>query len=210
MKKKLILIGGGGHSKTVLDAVDRNEFEVAGILDTPDKIGSTVCGVPVIGTDEDIASLGEKGITHAVISIGHMGNWKLRDKLFNLIIAAGIEPAVIIHNNAVISPFAKIGRGTVVLANAVVNSSTVIDENCIINTAAVVEHDCVIGKNVHIAPKAVVAGGTSIGDNTFIGLNSAVINGLSIGKNCIIGAGSVVIGDIADNCKAFGVPARLH
>lgn len=209
-KKKILLIGAGGHSKVVLDAINRGFYDVVGFLQNdPSAIGNIVCDVPVIGQDIDIKKFREQGITHAIVALGHLGNWQLRDKLFSILLDAGFEPAIIIHPSAVVSTYAKIGMGTVILAGAIVNPGAIIGENCIINTGAIIEHDVSVGNNVHIAPRVVIAGATTVGDNSFIGIGSTVIQGISIGKECIIGAGSVVLSKIEDNSKVYGVPAQM-
>ena len=39
-KEKIILIGGGGHCKSVIDIIEtENKFQIAGILDLPEKVG---------------------------------------------------------------------------------------------------------------------------------------------------------------------------
>ena len=41
-KKQIILIGGGGHCKSCIDVIEStNEFSIAGIVDTKDKIGTS-------------------------------------------------------------------------------------------------------------------------------------------------------------------------
>ncbi len=51
--------------------------------------------------------------------------------------------------------------------------------------------------------------GVTIGSNTWIGANVIVLKGVTIGKGSVVGAGSVVTEDIAPNCVAAGVPARV-
>ena len=54
----IILVGGGGHCKSVIDVlVDSQEFNIIGILDMKDKVGSNLLGFPIIGTVEDIPEL---------------------------------------------------------------------------------------------------------------------------------------------------------
>ena len=54
----IILVGGGGHCKSVIDVlVDSQEFKIIGILDMKNKVGSNLLGFPIIGTDEDIPKL---------------------------------------------------------------------------------------------------------------------------------------------------------
>lgn len=197
----------GGHSEVVFDAIDHRKYDVVGFIDEISN-KQNIFNVPVIGNDDDIESLKSKGIEQAVVAVGHIGNWQVRDRLFIKIINSGITPLTVIHNFAIVSPYAKIGNGTVVLAGAIINAGAQIGENCIINSGAIIEHDVKIGNNVHIAPKVAVAGASVVGDNSFIGIGSSVIQGISIGKEVIIGAGSLVIRDINDGQIVCGVPTH--
>ena len=48
-----------------------------------------------------------------------------------------------------------------------------------------------------------------IGNNVWIGARAMILKGVTIGDNSVIGAMSVVTRDIAANCVAAGVPARV-
>ena len=38
---KIVLIGGGGHCKSVIDVIEQeNKFEIAGIIDKPELLNS--------------------------------------------------------------------------------------------------------------------------------------------------------------------------
>ena len=52
--KKLILVGGGGHCKSVIDVAESAGFNIIGILDTSDNVGKKVLNYKIIGTDIDI------------------------------------------------------------------------------------------------------------------------------------------------------------
>ena len=48
-----------------------------------------------------------------------------------------------------------------------------------------------------------------VGDHVWIGASSSVLKGSRIGSGAVIGAGSIVSGEIASDCIAAGVPARV-
>lgn len=50
-----ILVGGGGHCKSVIDVPECADYIILSILDRPEGVGSTVLGYPVLGTDNDMA-----------------------------------------------------------------------------------------------------------------------------------------------------------
>ena len=42
MKKPLILVGGGGHCKSVLEAAESAGYQILGVLDMPENVGKEV------------------------------------------------------------------------------------------------------------------------------------------------------------------------
>jgi len=204
-KKKIILLGGGGHAKVVIDAIkEAGGFTIYGIADPKLKKGASILGVPVIGTDEILAKLIKQGIKDAFVSVGSIGDCEVRKKLCNNVKKIGYRLPVIKHPKAVIAKDVELKEGAFIAAGVVVNPGTKIGRNAIINTSASIDHDCEIGDFVHIAPGAVLSGGVKVGDETHIGTGAAVIQNLTIGKRCTIGAGQTIRHDMADGSKSFG------
>ncbi len=189
---KIILIGGGGHCKSVIDVIEQEaQFKIAGIIDKPELLGSNILGYPVIGTDSDLESLANK-YHNALITVGQIKSPLLRITLYDLAIKAGFVLPSIISPNAYISKHSKIGNGTVIMSNAIVNANTFIGDNCIINSKALIEHDCLISNHCHISTNAIINGGVKIGSNCFIGSNVTTKNNITIKKDSFIKAGSIV------------------
>jgi UDP-perosamine 4-acetyltransferase len=66
MKKKIVLIGGGGHCKVVIDALKLGKkFDICGITDTKLPAQTTILGIPVLGKDEILLKVFKKGIKYA-------------------------------------------------------------------------------------------------------------------------------------------------
>lgn len=210
-EKKLILIGGGGHCKAVIDVALSADYTIMGILDNALEKGSTVLGIPVIGSDDDIKSIVEqyKDNIEFVISVGQIKSSAVRRALSSKVIeSGGAIASPIVAATAHIARGAKLGRGTVVMHNAIVNSDAAIGENCIINTGAIVEHDCKVGNFIHISTGAIVNGTASIGDNAFIGSHATIANNIIIASNTVIGTGATVINDIYESGTYCGIPAK--
>lgn len=209
MSKNILLIGGGGHCKSVIDSLlELNEFSKIGIIDIKENIGKKVLEVPVIGCDNDLVDLFTDGYKYAFVTKGSIGNPKLRIKLFNLINEVGFEIPIIIDSSAVVSRHAKMESGIFIGKNAVINAGCKIHKGVIINTGAIIEHDCLVGAFAHIAPGSVLSGEVQVGENTHIGANCVIKQQLRIGSNSIIGMGSVVLKDIEDNIIAHGNPCK--
>ncbi|HEY8362210.1 MAG TPA: acetyltransferase [Tissierellaceae bacterium] len=207
--KKIVLIGGGGHCKVIIDIIRSTaEYEIIGITDK-NNIGQKVLGVPIIGDDEILEELKNKGVDYAFICVGAIDNIQKRWGIYDKLKEIGFKMPILIHRDAIVSRYALIEEGTCVMPGAIVNSCAYIGKNCIINTSSVIEHDCVIEANTHVSPKAVLGGEVKIGENSHIGMGSTIIQGIRIGNNVTIGAGAVVINDIPDNSVAVGVPAKV-
>jgi sugar O-acyltransferase (sialic acid O-acetyltransferase NeuD family) len=207
--QKILLIGGGGHCKVVIQAVlHAGRYKIAGIIDVKEKIGKEVLGFPVIGADQDMKKYFKKGIRHCFITLGSIGKPEPRIRLFNVASGIGFKFPNIIHPGSFVSKFAGMGSGNYIGPAAVINPGAAIGNNCIINTGAVIEHDVKIGDFVHVAPGVAVSGGAMIGKHSHIGTGSCVSQDIKIGENAIIGTGSVVVDDIKSNSLAYGNPCR--
>lgn len=207
--QKILLIGGGGHAKVLIDLMKLSgKYKIAGILDTQLTVGTVVLGIPVLGNDDLLPELFKQGISNACLSVGNVNNNGKREKIYEIVKEIGFQVPFLIHPTAVISENNKILQGAQIMAGTIIQIGSFIGENAIINTGAIVEHDCSIGRHVHICPGAVISGGCTIGKGSFIGAGATVVQGKNIGENSIIAAGAVVINDVPDNGKVMGVPAK--
>ena len=205
MDKKLILIGGGGHCKSVIDVAESAGWSIAGILDTHEKVDEKVLGYSVLGTDDMISQFANDHLF--IITVGHIKNADLRIKLHEKVFKAGGKLAVIIAQDAHVSPHAVVGEGSVIMHKAVVNADAKIGKGCIINTMSNIEHDAIIGDYCHISTGAMINGNCVVGDHIFVGSGTVLSNGISITANCVIAAGSIVRKNISENGIYAGNPA---
>lgn len=205
-EKPLILVGGGGHCKSVIEAAESVGREIKGILDLPQYSGEECLGYRVIGSDSDIPLHTDE--CEFIVTLGFIKNPEHRDALHRIIEDAGGKLGTVIASTAHVSRYAEIAPGTAVLHNANVNAGARIGKGCIINTGANIEHDAYIGDFCHVSTGAMVNGDCKIGNSTFIGSGAVIANGISITDNAIVGAGAVVCSDITEKGTYVGVPAR--
>lgn len=190
--KKIVLIGGGGHCKSVIDVIElQRKYEIVGIIDKPEFNGTKVLGYSVIGNDNDLKYLAKK-YKYGLITVGQVKSPSQRIKLYNLAVKAGFSFPKIVSPNAYVSKHAKIGNGTIIMHNAVINSNVTIGENCIINSKALIEHDCLISSHCHVSTAAIINGGVKIEACCFIGSNSTTAENTLIKESSFIKAGSLV------------------
>ena len=208
-KKKLILIGGGGHCKVVISILKKlRNFEIVGIVDNY-KVESSIEGIKIIGIDNDLEDFFKSGIKNALITVGSIKNNSKRYKLFTLAKNIGYKFPIIVSPDAIVDSSVSIGEGTVIMPGCIINISTSFGKNCIVNSGAIVEHDCKIRDHCHLAPGVHISGSVEIDELSFIGIGSTIIQGVKVGKNVTIGAGSVIIKDIPDNAVVVGNPGKV-
>ncbi|MCM3760901.1 acetyltransferase [Alkalihalobacillus oceani] len=209
MSKKILLIGGGGHCKSVLDALLSTEmYHNIGIIDKRENIGKRVLSVPIVGCDDDLQTFFDEGYTDAFVTVGSIGNPELRMKLLSLIKTIGFNIPNIIDKTATVSKHAKLSKGIFIGKNAVINAGSVIHKGAIINTSVTIEHDCLVEEFSHIASGSVLCGEVKVGKRSHIGANSVIKQQIEIGDNTIIGIGSTVLSDIKDYTVAYGNPCK--
>ena len=191
--KEIILIGGGGHCKSVIDVIElEGKFTIAGIIEKDKNlIGQKVLNYEVIGSDEGLEKFREK-YEYAFITIGQIKSPNLRIKLYEKLKKLNFKLPVIISPFAYVSKYSKIEEGTIIMHHALVNTNVKIGKNCIINSKALIEHDSVIEDFCHISTGAIINGGVIVKQGSFIGSNSVTKEYIEIPQNSFIKAGSLV------------------
>ena len=207
MKKKIILLGGGGHCKSVIDVAESAGYKIVGILDTPDLLGKKVLSYAVIGNDDDLPKY--VGEVEFIVTAGQVKDASLRIELHDKILAAGGKLATVIASTAYVSKYSDIRQGTVIMHNAFVNADVKIGLGCIINSFANIEHDTIIGDYCHISTGAMVNGSCVVGEKSFIGSQSVLANNITITSNCVVAAGTTVNKNLKEKGIYFGNPAVL-
>lgn len=201
--EKIILLGSGGHAHSIVDSIESSgQYCICGFLDVTEKAHEQYKEYKVLGTDDLLQDLFQKGIKNAFISVGYMGNGTVRGKLYERLKAIGFYVPNIIDPTAVIAKDVILGEGIFVGKAAVINSAAEIGNMCIINTGAIIEHDCVVEEYAHVSVGSVLCGNVRIGRASFVGANATIIQGKIIGSQCIVGAGTTVRKDIKDGHMA--------
>lgn len=202
---ELILLGGGGHARSVLAALRAQGRTVLGYLaPQPGDLDGTC---PHLGDDEAMGTF-DPGAVLFVNGVGSVASTAARRALHQSAVDRGFRAAQVVHPRAFVDAGAQLGDGVQVLAGAIVNVGAVVEEGALINTGAIIEHDVIVGAHAHVSPGAVIAGGVRIGDGAHVGLGARVIQGVTVGPGSVIGAGAVVIEDVPAQSVVVGVPAR--
>lgn len=202
-RKKLLIIGAGGHGKVVANIAKCLGIysEIVFLDDNEER--QSVQGYPCKGTISDLETEGKESEVFVAI-----GNAAIREKIFSFVNEKGFKIPTLLHPDAVIGEGVQIGCGTVVMAGVVINADARIGKGAIVNTSSSIDHDCVVEDFTHIAVGAHIAGNVKIGKGCWIGAGAVLNNNLSLTSGVTIGAGAVVIRDIIEAGTYVGVPAR--
>ena len=189
--KELLLIGGGGHCKSVIDVIEcEGKYKIAGIIDNNIKIGHKVLNYRVIGNDDDLPILREK-FEYALVTVGQIKSALLRVKLFNLLKELKFKLPIIVSPYSYVSKYSLIGEGTVIMHNALINTNAKVGKNCIINSKSLIEHDVIVEDNCHISTGVIVNGNSIIKESSFLGSKSIVVNNIKV-ESGFYKAGSLI------------------
>ena len=193
MKRKIILLGGGGHCKSCIDVIEQSEqFEIVGILDRQELVGEKVVGYTIIGTDEQINKLTEEH--EFLITVGQIHSAKLRKDLFYKLLTSHAKIATVISPRAHVSKYAIVQKGTIVMHDVLINPDANIGKNCILNSNALIEHDVVVEDHCHISTGAILNGGVIVREGTFFGSNATSKEYAETKRQDFIKANSLFLG----------------
>jgi UDP-N-acetylbacillosamine N-acetyltransferase len=201
MNKSVVLIGAGGHARSVIALLQNNGFAIKSIYDNSWKADSkeTIFSIPVCGTIADVPN-------HETICLA-VGDNTTREELYHQF-SKQVFKEVIEHPNTFIENSAVLGHSNLVFANAIINADVKIGNNNILNTGCIIEHECVTGNHNHISVSAVLCGRVRVGSNCFIGAGAIIKDKIKICDNVTIGAGTVVVKDITEPGVYVGNPSR--
>jgi sugar O-acyltransferase (sialic acid O-acetyltransferase NeuD family) len=190
MKKRLLIIGAGGHGRSVAEAaLLGQDYVLTAFLDdavTPQQ--HLLWGCPVWGKTAILADC--RGRIDAVIVA--IGNNALREALHQHVHAQGLALATVAHPAAIVSPMAAIGEGSAIMAGAIVGTGAQLEEGVIVNCGAVVDHDCVVESFGHLGVNAGMAGGSVLGRSAWMPVGSALAYGVKVPAGRVLRAGEVV------------------
>ena len=196
---RVAIVGAGGHGKVVGDVLLAIGHELAGFLDDH-RSSEWLLDRPVVAALDALPTF-----DCAIIAIGDNA---VRKAKFEALDGVGVPFVTLVHPSAVVSPRARIGRGTLVAPGAIVMVDATIGDNVIVNTGASIDHDGEIESHVHLAPGTVLGGTVTVEQGAFLGIGVRAIPGRRIGAWAVVGAGSVVIRDVPAGARVAGVPAQ--
>lgn len=195
--REIVLHGAGEHARVVLDALFTNGDRVLALFDP--KYDGQLMGVAQQGAYQAT-------VFPNALAIVPIGDNKVRKYAVSLMRHRFTN---IQHKSSIVSPFAQMGVGNMIMHSATVQAFAKIGNHVIVNTRSCVDHDCVLDDFVHIAPGAVLCGRVSVGEGALIGAGAIVLPGIQVGAWAVVGAGSVVTKSVLCQTIVAGNPAKV-
>jgi sugar O-acyltransferase (sialic acid O-acetyltransferase NeuD family) len=208
-KRKLVVVGAGGHGRVLIDAILKAGWIVDGIVDPLLVKKSRFRDIEVLGDDGWFDEASSKDVL-LFNGVGANPDVTSRQAVFESLCKRGWDFGTLIHPFTSIGVEVMLGAGSQVMAGVVLQPGTCIAKNVVINSGALVDHDCCIGNHVFVAPGVVICGNVTVGDSTFLGVGCKIIPNIKIGSNVVVAAGSVVTRDIPNQSKVKGIPASKY
>lgn len=207
MTRKIVVVGAGGHARSVCDAIlDAGSYELVGVISPRPDDWDNYRGVKWLGTDDISKDIFSNGCTFAAMGLGFMGGRsRLRERIADAYRAVGFSFPAVIDPTAIVSVGAVVGDGAFIGKGAIVNANASVGDFAIVNSGALVEHDCAVGDYTHIAVRACLCGAAKVGADVLVGANSTLLQGIRVGDGAIIGAGTTVLRDVPDGVRALGL-----
>lgn len=197
----LIILGFGGHARSIADVALANGVTALLFVDANARDGEQFLGFEVQREYRGVVPEGWACMPAA-------GENRRRQAQVQAISRAGWPLATLISKTATIGAGAVVSDGCFVAHHAHVGPMSRIGTGCILNTGAIVDHDSTVGDYVHISVNTTVAGNCRVGDFVFLGAGATLIDGGVIANDVTVGVGGAVIAPIDQPGTYVGVPVR--
>ena len=198
----VFVLGSGGHATSVLANLASDGYRIGAVVDEFSK-KKEMYGVPILNSlPNDVES------PRLVVAIGD--NF-VRHEISRRVVEIYGEESIMkfISSKSLVSKYAEIQNGCVILANAYIGPGVVISNGSLVNTGAVIEHGSLVGEWASVAPCVALAGEVKIGDFSHVGLASVVESKVRIGNDSVLGSHSYLRKDLGSNLVAHGNPAEV-
>ena len=214
MSTRIVVLGAGGNSLGVIDAIEAlnalergaPRYRIEGILDDlPENSGRAILGCKVIGT---IAEAKRFAGCRFVNGISSVASFRKIPEIVRRTGLAAQSFETVIHPRATVAASARVGAGSVILAGSVICPEAVVGDHVIILQNTTVNHHTRVGDFSTLSAGVTVLGYIEIGRNAFVGGGCTIAPLCKIGDAALVGAGAVVIRDVPAGSVVAGNPAR--
>lgn len=208
MNNEIYILGVGHNSVVCMELAEDCGYTVKGFYHYDDtRTGEIIYGVTILGSTQELLSKESLSGTNFILS---MGSNSIRVEIGEKILEKGGNLPTLIHPQAFVSRFSKLGKGVIIHAGCVVDAGSELGDLCILSYQAMVTHNCVVGKGCFLSTTAQIGAYTNVEDQVFVGQGAISISQKvkNIGSNSYIGAGAVITKPVEKYATVAGVPAK--
>ena len=210
MATPILILGSGTHGIDILDCIlEANKlgstYQPLGFLDDRPAQAS-VHGFPVLGGLDQAATFAPE--VQFVTAIGSVSSYRARPELLEGLGIARERFATVIHPSASISPWARVGRGCVILQQCTLSAGCQLADQVVLLPGCRISHDTQVADYNMLATGVILSGYVQVERNCYLGAGSLVRERLRLGEGCLLGMGSVVVKSVPAGARVAGNPAR--
>lgn len=200
--KRVALIGAGLGAMQVIDLISHLDGYRAAALydDTPEKQGTFVYGVPIVGeiNFDAIAMDYKMGKFDYIVNAISTSNG-FRKKCFDALSALEVPYCNLIHPSAVIGHYVTMGKGNIILPFTHIGPNTVLGNDSFLTAKASIEHHNIVGSHCTCGPSVMTSGCVTIGDCVRFGTGVFVEPHVEVGSNSLIASGTILTNNVPEN-----------
>lgn len=214
MTQPVVVIGGGGMGRCVLDligainseSIDTGapEIEVVGVCDDgqPDEDLLTARGVAFLGP---LSALDD--MTHDVGYVIGIGSPAAKRQIDDVLARTGRPSPVLVHPNVHRGFDVTLDPGVIVCSHVSMENHIRLGRHVHVNQNSTVGHDTVVGDYCTISPLVAVSGNVRMEDSVFIGSGASIRQGITVHRDATVAMGAAVVKDVGGGTTVLGVPA---
>ena len=206
--KKLIIVGASGFGRELLQwckdiQKEEKKWDIMGFLDDNLlALDGYDCDYKVIGTIDEWCPSEDQVFALAI------ADPKTKETVVKKLEGRGAEFISVIHPDARVGEFNKLGKGLVLYPNARITVNVTIGDYVTVLDNTSIGHDAFIGDYTTISASCGINGHVQVGKYSYFGCNASTIPSIKIGDECHIGVGSMVVNNIKAGMHVFGNPAK--
>ena len=210
----VVIVGAGGLGREVLQwsrsahevGASTNLTVIGFVDDNPERIGTLVHGLPILG---DLAWLASRPRTSRPLGVlVGVGSTTAKRSIVERLASANVVWPTLIHQTATIGEAVEIGAGSIICPGVTISTDIVLGSFCTVDRHTTIGHDVVVGDYVTLAPCVCLSGNVTIETGAQIYTSATVIPGITVGEWTVVGAGATVTKDLPGHCVAVGTPAK--
>lgn len=207
--KKLFIIGTGGLAREVYWHAQnsigyKTQYELKGFLEGDVPLDASKYNLLPMQVVDNVINYEIEENDVFIIAIA---DGECKEKIAKIIEEKKGEFINLIHNTALVSPLAKIGKGILICPFVIISCNTSVGNHVTFNSYSDLGHDAIVGDYTSIMSHVDITGNVLVGAHTFWGSGARALPSSKIGNYARIGAGSVVLRKVKDGQTVFGVPA---